>query len=251
MIKGICSLSNIPLRKEGDSRSEIVSTLLFGETFTIEEHTGGDWTRIKTILDDYEGWVSTKQITVLETEPVSYTPVSDFPFAIVQSLPGFIMAPFGSLLPDYDGTSCYINGTSMEVTNKQRAQTSKDLSYISRQFVNVPYLWGGKMPFGIDCSGFTQVVFRSIGIELKRDAYLQAEQGTTIAFLEETQTGDLAFFDNDEGRITHVGIMLDQHTIIHASGRVRIDNIDSYGILNAENRNYSHKIRIIKRVLAS
>lgn len=250
MIKGICRLSNIPLRKEGDSRSEIVSMLLFGETFTIEENTGGDWTRIKTIPDQYEGWVSTKQITLLTKEPETYTSVSDFPFAIVQATPGFIMAPFGSLLPDYDGAFCHINGTSMEVTNKQHTQTHKDISYISRQFVNTPYLWGGKTPFGIDCSGFTQIVFRCVGIQLKRDAYQQAEQGDMVSFLEETQTGDLAFFDNEEGRITHVGIMLDPHTIIHASGQVRIDNIDSYGILNAENRNYSHKLRIIKRVLA-
>lgn len=251
MMKGICSLSNIPLRKEGNSRSEIVSTLVFGETYSIEENTGGDWTRIKTTDDEYEGWISTKQITALTKEPATYTPVSDFPFAIVQASPGFIMAPFGGLLPDYDGAFCHINGTSMEVTNKQTIQAPKDISYISRQFVNTPYLWGGKTPFGIDCSGFTQIVFRCIGIHLKRDAYQQAEQGTTIAFLEETQPGDLAFFDNEEGRITHVGIMLDPHSIIHASGHVRIDNIDSYGILNAENRNYSHKIRIIKRVLAS
>ncbi|MES2779456.1 MAG: SH3 domain-containing C40 family peptidase [Bacteroidota bacterium] len=250
MNKGICSLSNIPLRKEDNSRSEIVSTLLFGEMFTIESNEGGEWTRIKTTFDAYEGWVSSKQITMLTTEPISFTPVSDFPFAIIQAIPGFIMAPYGSLLPDYDGTNCYINGVAMEVTNKQTTQTAKDIRYISRQFVNAPYLWGGKMPFGIDCSGFTQVIFRSIGIALKRDAYLQAEQGTTIAFLEETQTGDLAFFDNEEGQITHVGIMLDPHSIIHASGRVRIDNIDSYGILNAENRNYSHKLRIIKRVLS-
>lgn len=250
MNKGICSLSNIPLRKEDNSRSEIVSTLLFGETFTIEQQDGGDWTRIKTTADEYEGWISSKQVTRLTTQPASFTPVSDFPFAIIQASPGFIMAPFGSLLPDYDGAFCHINGSAMEVTNKQTVQTAKDISYISRQFVNAPYLWGGKTPFGIDCSGFTQVVFRSIGIALKRDAYQQAEQGHTISFLEETQTGDLAFFDNEEGRITHVGIMLDPHTIIHASGRVRIDSIDSYGILNAENRNYSHKLRIIKRMLS-
>ncbi|MES2558949.1 MAG: SH3 domain-containing C40 family peptidase [Bacteroidota bacterium] len=250
MNKGICSLSSIPLRKEADSRSEIVSTLLFGETFTITEKTEGDWTHIKTTTDEYEGWVSTKQITVLTTEPTSFKPVSDFPFAIIQATPGFIMAPCGSLLPDYDGAFCYINGNPMEVTNKQTHQTAKDISYISRQFVNAPYLWGGKTPFGIDCSGFTQTVFRCIGVDLKRDAYQQAEQGEAVSFLEETRMGDLAFFDNDEGRITHVGIMLDPHTIIHASGRVRIDNIDSYGILNIENRNYSHKLRIIKRVLA-
>jgi cell wall-associated NlpC family hydrolase len=138
----------------------------------------------------------------------------------------------------------------MKVTNTQQTQSASNINYITRQFLNVPYLWGGKTPFGIDCSGFSQIVVRCIGINLHRDAYQQAEQGKVVSFLEEVQTGDLAFFDNEEGRITHVGIMLNSHSIIHASGKVRLDNIDSYGILDAENRNYSHKLRIIKRLLS-
>jgi cell wall-associated NlpC family hydrolase len=248
MTKGICSLSNIPIRKEGDSGSEIVSTLLFGETFRII-HSNNEWTQIQTDEDEYNGWISSKQLTLLNANPKSFTPVSDFPFAIVHHPQGFVMAPYGSLLPDYDGNACYINGYSYEVTNKQTRQSASDVRFISRQFINSPYLWGGKTPFGIDCSGFTQVVFRGCGTALKRDAYQQAEQGVTVSFLEEAKVGDLAFFDNEEGRITHVGILLDAHTIIHASGKVRVDTIDSYGILNSENRKYSHKLRIIKRIL--
>jgi cell wall-associated NlpC family hydrolase len=249
MTKGICSLSNIPLRKESDSRSEIVSTLLFGETYTVLQ-SGEDWTFIKTHLDEYEGWISSKQVTILYQEPKTHTPVTDFPFAIIQTPRAFIMAPYGSLLPDYDGSDCNINGENMKLTNTQQTQSASNINYITRQFLNVPYLWGGKTPFGIDCSGFSQIVFRCIGINLHRDAYQQAEQGKVVSFLEEVQTGDLAFFDNEEGRITHVGIMLNSHSIIHASGKVRLDNIDSYGILDAENRNYSHKLRIIKRLLS-
>lgn len=248
MTKGICSLSNIPLRKEGDSRSEIVSTLLFGESYSILQTTD-EWTHIQTLLDDYTGWISTKQVTILSHEPANVTPVTDFPFAILQTQLGFVMAPFGSLLPDYDGHYCHLNGEALKVTNTQHPQSAKDISYITRQFLNTPYLWGGKTPFGIDCSGFTQVIFRCIGIPLKRDAYQQAEQGSTLSFLEEVQTGDLAFFDNDEGRITHVGIMLDSHTIIHASGKVRMDSIDSYGIFQAESGKYSHKLRLLKRLM--
>ena len=114
----------------------------------------------------------------------------------------------------------------------------------------MPYLWGGRSPFGIDCSGFMQSVYACIGVKLKRDAYQQAEMGSTIAFLQETKAGDLAFFDNEEGKITHVGMMLDNHTIIHASGKVRVDTIDSYGILNADDHQYSHTLRIIKRIVA-
>jgi hypothetical protein len=114
-------------------------------------------------------------------------------------------------------------------------------------FMNAPYLWGGRSIFGIDCSGFTQMVFRQFGIRIKRDAWQQAEQGELVGFIQEARVGDLAFFDNEEGRITHVGIMLDNNRIIHASGKVRIDAIDPQGIFNKELNKYTHKLRIVKR----
>ena len=116
-------------------------------------------------------------------------------------------------------------------------------------FLNAPYLWGGRSPFGIDCSGFTQLVYKLCGIQLKRDANQQAEQGETITFLQESKAGDLAFFENSDGRIVHVGIILDNNKIIHASGKVRIDKIDHQGIFNEEKKNYSHNLRLIKRIV--
>ena len=120
---------------------------------------------------------------------------------------------------------------------------------IAQSLLNVPYQWGGRSPMGMDCSGFTQVVFKILGKKLLRDAWQQAEQGVLVNFIEEIQPGDLVFFDNEEGRIIHVGIALANHKIIHASGCVRIDNLDHHGIYNTETRKYSHNLRIIKRVL--
>ena len=94
-----------------------------------------------------------------------------------------------------------------------------------------------------------QMVFKQCGVQLPRDAYQQAELGETLNFVNESKCGDLAFFDNENGKITHVGMMLDNEKIIHASGKVRIDLLDHHGILNVQEKNYSHKLRIIKRIL--
>lgn len=122
------------------------------------------------------------------------------------------------------------------------------LKKISYTFINTSYLWGGRSVFGIDCSGFTQVVFKCLSIPLLRDASQQATQGDEVGFLQEGKSGDLAFFDNHAGRITHVGILLNENTIIHASGKVRVDTIDSLGIVNTDTGQRTHKLRLIKRI---
>jgi gamma-D-glutamyl-L-lysine dipeptidyl-peptidase len=124
---------------------------------------------------------------------------------------------------------------------------AENINDVASQYLDVSYLWGGKSLSGIDCSGFCQQVFKQFGIKLPRDAYQQAELGEVVGFLQEVECGDLAFFDNEEGRITHVGMMLNIHEIIHSSGKVRIDKIDHQGIINSETGARTHKLRIIKR----
>jgi cell wall-associated NlpC family hydrolase len=117
----------------------------------------------------------------------------------------------------------------------------------SMQYLNTPYLWGGRSPFGIDCSGFTQIVFKLCDMKLNRDAYQQATQGTPVESIEKAKEKDLAFFKNDEGRIVHTGIILSGNKIIHASGKVHIDTIDEKGIFNGETKQHSHQLAAIRR----
>ena len=118
---------------------------------------------------------------------------------------------------------------------------------VARLYLNTPYLWGGRTPFGIDCSGFVQMVYRFAGIQLPRDASLQVKGGVSLGFIDEAQPGDLAFFESEEGAIVHVGILTGNRRIIHASGTVRVDPIDHHGIFNMQANGYSHRLRIVKR----
>jgi len=154
----------------------------------------------------------------------------------------------------YDGYEGWIANNQLGVTDKTADDDSEvmelnadNMRLVAMQYLDVSYMWGGKSRCGIDCSGFAQQVYRQFGVKLPRDSYQQAALGEVVGFLQEVQTGDLAFFDNEEGKITHVGIMLSSDEIIHASGKVRIDKIDTQGIINAQTGARTHKLRIIKR----
>lgn len=246
-MKGICNLFAIPIRKQPSSTSEMVSQLLFGDTYRILEHQGA-WVAIVTDYDNYSGFINEQQLCMLTDTDANTTwqVNTTYPFLTIQTDSGNLFVPAGGNIPVT--TPFQIGTTSYTNLQEQFTYNQTHISQIANQYLHVPYLWGGKTPFGIDCSGFTQMVFKQCGLGLLRDAYQQAEQGIAVDFVEETQPGDLAFFDNLEGRITHVGIMLANQQIIHASGKVRIDVLDHYGIMNHDTGQYSHKLRIIKRL---
>jgi hypothetical protein len=251
---GICNLAIIPLRFEPSDRSEIVSQVLFGEHFEILEQLK-QWSRIKMQYDDYEGWVDTKQYQLISES--SYNQLSEDAIILNADLIEYITTPKNILIPIPLGSSIsFLNYNEINTSNFDFEGTKisgikpkEGLINTSFLYLNAPYLWGGKTPFGIDCSGFTQMVYKLNGYKLLRDASQQATQGEPLSFIEESEPGDLAFFDNEEGNIIHVGIIMEDNYIIHASGKVRIDRLDHLGIYNPETNKHTHKLRVIKKII--
>jgi hypothetical protein len=251
---GICNLAIIPLRFEPSDRSEIVSQVLFGEHFEILEQLK-QWSRIRMQYDDYEGWVDSKQYQLISES--SFNQLSEDAIILNADLIEYITTPNNLLIPIPLGSSVSflnyndINTSNFDFEGTKISGTKPKEGLINTAFLylNAPYLWGGKTPFGIDCSGFTQMVYKLNGYKLLRDASQQARQGEALSFIEESEPGDLAFFDNDEGNIIHVGIIMEDNYIIHASGKIRIDRLDHLGIYNPETNKHTHKLRVIKKII--
>lgn len=251
---GICILNNIPLRIEAKDTSEMVSQVLFGEHLTILE-TEKQWFYVKLAFDGYRGWVDSKQIEEISKDYFDNLQNTN-PF-FLQELVSLVSVnnklfplSFGATLPNFKDNKFSINNTIYQVDGEiqEYKLTKKLIAETAFMYLNTPYLWGGKTPFGIDCSGFTQMVYKMNGFRLFRDASQQAKQGEVLSFIEESESGDLAFFDNNEGNITHVGIILPNNYIIHASGKVRLDRLDQSGIYNEETNRHTHKLRMIKKM---
>ena len=256
MKQSICTLSSIPMRFEPSDRSEMVNQILFGESWDILD-MNEKWYMVRLHHDKYEGWVDKKQITPLsENYDASDLKTVTAPLLVVKNQSGgFNFIPAGSRIQvsaqSITAGSATFFAADQEIQN---AIVPTEIALGAMIFLETPYLWGGRTLMGIDCSGFTQLVYRMAGHFIPRDAYQQASIGQDIAFLEEAQTGDLAFFDNVEGKITHVGIVISQKegsfkTIIHASGKVRMDQLDNQGIHNLDLNQYTHKLRMIKRII--
>lgn len=242
-----CNLSIVPLRSEALHRSEMVSQVLFGENFEIIEESV-DFTRIRLMESKYEGWIQNYQFGNVILSGVKRHTIVDIGGAKAISGSKVVHLLHGTSIP---GSHITIGQENYIIEGVIRDATLSDFKTefpkLIQHYKNTPYMWGGRSIFGIDCSGLSQLIYKHFGIALLRDAYQQAESGEIVDFLTEIKPGDLAFFDNKEGRITHVGIMIDSETILHASGSVRIDKMDSQGIFNAEQKRYTHNLRIVKR----
>ncbi len=246
---GICNLSIVPLRDEPANASELISQVLYGEVFKVLEQRKS-WSKIRLAFDTYEGWVDNKQY--LEISEENYKSLHKAQSILSTDLVEFIQDEHNQLHPILLGST--LNGLSLlkhshdgnTVACKNPKENIIETAFL---YLNTPYLWGGKTPFGIDCSGFTQMVYKLNGHKLLRDASLQATQGEALSFIEESEPGDLAFFDNSEGLITHVGLIMKDNYIIHAHGKVRIDRLDHSGIYNVDKKTHTHKLRVIKKII--
>lgn len=245
---GVCKISIAPLRLETSDSSEMVSQVLYGELFKITD-SRKNWLQIRLHHDNYEGWIDIKQVKeVSESEYnllISESPVytTELTSPVAHSDKSLSILTIGAQI----SSSEMLNDLYFHsIRNKHQSKSS--IVEESLKLLNAPYLWGGRTPFGIDCSGFTQLMYRLAGVQIMRDASQQASQGEALSFVEESSPGDLAFFDNKEGLITHVGIIMEDNHIIHAHGRVRIDRLDQTGIYNASENYHSHKLRVIKRI---
>ena len=261
MNPGICALSAVPIRAEPNDRTELVTQLMFGECYQILL-TQDSWVQVQLAADGYMGWMDTKQHTPVSAEYYEAWCAQDHPrvLDVVQAVSDAttkLPLTLGCRLPFFDGLNLrlgerqyFFNGTA---TNPTAAPDTARQALLLRKMallhLKAPYVWGGKSIFGLDCSGLCQQLYGLVGIQLPRDARQQIDHGRPVHFVAQARPGDLAFFDNAEGRIVHVGMVMDEGHILHAHGEVRLDPLDHNGIFNRERQRYSHKLRLLKRLL--
>ncbi len=266
---GICLLSIIPVRLEPSHKSEMVTQILFGELYRIIE-ISEKWTKVKLTFDDYEGWISSNQVRGISESEYMRLYHSDpavtmelvqivsndttrtlLPLVMGSSLPGLTDQRIRVNQDEFffEGVTVANTGSDLTSAPHNHANVRIHLVEDAMLYLNAPYLWGGRSPFGIDCSGFVQMAYKLKNVTLQRDASQQARQGEVVGLLAEAEPGDLVFFDDEEENINHVGMLIDRHRIIHCSGKVRVDTIDHQGIYNEELQQYTHKLRLIKRII--
>jgi len=249
----VCENVFVPLRSGPSHKSEMLSQVLFGEKYTIIDKVGS-WIKIETVFDKYTGWIDADHLQQSpEKDSVNGYVLNRCLLCYKSDKTKLVLEPGCEIYnPDFEAKTFFSGENKYTAGNEfsnSYITTTESAGELALRFINSPYIWGGRIPSGIDCSGLTQLVYKIRGTALPRDSWKQAETGSPIDFLDQAEAGDLVFFDNDRGKISHVGMILSRGLVIHASGRVRIDTIDHQGIYKPETGGYSYHLRMIKRVL--
>jgi cell wall-associated NlpC family hydrolase len=249
----ICENVFVPLRSGPSHKSEMLSQVLFGEKYRVLDKSGC-WLKIETVFDNYTGWIDNDHLQQTEDSGSTKGNILNKSLLCYRSDKTKLVIEAGCEIynPDFENKT-FSSGkdlfTASDDFSNSYINSTDSFADTAMKFINSPYIWGGRIPSGIDCSGFTQLVYKIHGIAIPRDSWQQAEAGKSIDFIAEAEPGDLVFFDNERGKISHVGMILSKGLVIHASGRVRIDSIDHQGIFKPEINGYSHKLRTIRRII--
>ena len=250
MSYAVCIVPLAPLRTSYDHRAEMSSQLIFGEQVKIITVTEDGWAQVECCNDGYTGCCRLNQFLLLNNEMERTNEYAASWIQQVRVNEDVLTVPLGAdlsvLKANIEGITCMYTGEIIQAAQQQFNEDN--ITAFSRPYLNTAYLWGGRSVFGIDCSGFAQAVFKMMNVSIPRDANQQVNEGEGIGFLQEAKCGDLAFFDDETGKIVHVGILLNSRQVIHASGNVRIDAIDNEGIIHTGTGKRTHHLRVIKRI---
>lgn len=249
---GICLQTYAPVRSDPHERSEMVTQLLFGDYIEILDDEGS-WLYIKMQLDQYEGWINKRCVDSID-KPVDAEYIVFKNSLKLKNLGTGerVIAAIGGALPALEGRRFKLGSNEFELDDPSKILKPGSIDNLDKaiqEVISLPHLWGGRSGFGFDCSGLVQYLCRITGTYIQRDSSDQAAEGETLSFINEVKAGDLAFFDDTMGMIRHVGMLLGDGKIIHSSGIVRIDSFDQQGIYNDKTGNYTHKLRVMKRVI--
>lgn len=252
---GIVQVPAAPVRRRPGHAREMVNQLLFGETVKVLRERRENWVKIRSLHDHYEGWMTSNMLAPIDAKNAKTRSIYAASGLLNEIRVGeqTMHLPFGASLPFFDqgkgllGETAYTYSGFYLNRDESRA-TASQLEALARPWLNAPYLWGGRTPLGVDCSGFVQVLFKMTGIDLPRDTWQQAQDGRSVKKFSDAAAGDLVFFDRDED-IVHVGMLIDKDHVIHSSGKVRIDVIDRKGLVDAETGKYGVRLRAIRRLL--
>lgn len=253
---GICNLSIVPIRIEASENSEMINQLLFGEYFKVLEQNKY-WSKIIIESDELEGYIDNKQYEEISSE--LYFKLTENKNYYSKELIEFVTdknnvlttITLGANLPFYNKNKISINHKQYNYQGKIAfgVEPKKNIIKTAYLYFNAPYLKGGRTPFGIDAPSFVQSVYKLCGYTLFASIEKMSKQGEGLSFIEEAEPGDLAFFDDEQGNINHVGIVMLNYHIMHSFGKVRIDKLDHTGIYNTDTKNHTHKLRMIRKIV--